>query len=166
VGDIALAIACGERDGDSASAYGRITRLGGCKDVKQAPTALRFEREQSAARGAQHIGLGDHSVSTGVGVNDPAGGVHDDEAGRELVERVGKRCGLDAMKINHLADQHGSANTGGDQLETWRMRSSTGPSRAWRIAVNSAQLLTPFSRLENRPSVRLCGASHSRKNRV
>jgi hypothetical protein len=52
-----------------------------------------------------------------VGVDNAAYRVHDDHARGELVETVGERRRLEAMEIDHLADEHGASYVRRDQLK-------------------------------------------------
>ena len=71
MGDVALAIARRERDGDAAFSDGRVTPLGRREYLEQVP-ASGFKGVKSAVGRAQQAGFGDQTMRGEVGVNDPA----------------------------------------------------------------------------------------------
>src|SRR5271165_342828 len=82
------------------------------------PSTLKIERRYPAVGGTQHVRLGDQAMGAGIGVDDAARRVDDEHAGSQFIETVGERCCLDAMKIDHLANEHGAPDVRRNQFET------------------------------------------------
>ena len=113
--DVAFAITRPHRKRGVPEAGKRVASIPDHENFAQGLVDLCIAGDEPAADCAQDIGGVENCISRGVGMDDAAAGVDENNAGAQPVQDIGKTRSLALLQIDGLADTQRAADVGHDE---------------------------------------------------